>query len=193
MTLYSDDLEVSDVIGYEDGEAYVMYAMGHNRLCVCSCCVLCFRATTLVDGLCSLRSFDSANSIIHKMQSIDHVVVINGSSSGGAPLWQLHAHDKPTCALGWCTSPAAKGLLATGSTDKVVKLWDVSEGKPKLLASQDVQVGAVFTLGFCSDAPHLLAVGGAGGSVAVWDVRAAQAVAQRYPGLMPVKAENGDA
>lgn len=47
-----------------------------------------------------------------------------------------------------------------------------------------VQVGAVFTMGFSVDAPHLLAVGGAMGSVVVWDVRANQDVAQTFPRLM---------
>ncbi|GFH19593.1 hypothetical protein HaLaN_16560 [Haematococcus lacustris] len=31
------------------------------------------------------------------------------------------------------------------------------------------QVGAIFTMGFCPDAPHLLAMGGAKGAVTVWD------------------------
>lgn len=46
------------------------------------------------------------------------------------------------------------------------------------------QVGAVFTMGFCADAPHLLAVGGAMGSVIVWDLRAVQDVVRRFPQLM---------
>ena len=37
----------------------------------------------------------------------------------------------------------------------------------------------MFTLGFCQDAPHLLAAGGAKGTVSVWDVR--RAVGARYP------------
>ncbi len=43
----------------------------------------------------------------------------------------------------------------------------------------------MFTLAFCSDAPHLLAVGGAGGSVSVWDVRAASGVTRAFPALAP--------
>jgi WD40 repeat protein len=48
-----------------------------------------------------------------------------------------------------------------------------------------LQVGAVFTMGFSADAPHLLAVGGAMGSVIVWDVRANQDVTRRFPQLLP--------
>lgn len=46
------------------------------------------------------------------------------------------------------------------------------------------QVGAVFTMGFSLDAPYLLAVGGAKGSVTVWDVRAVPAVTAKFPGLL---------
>lgn len=50
------------------------------------------------------------------------------------------------------------------------------------------QVGAVFTLGWARDAPHLLAVGGAKGSVTVWDVRAHAGVAGKFSGLLPAHA-----
>jgi len=52
-----------------------------------------------------------------------------------------------------------------------------------------LQVGAVFTMGFCADAPHLLAVGGAMGSVVVWDVRANQDVARRFPQIVAGEAQ----
>ncbi len=51
------------------------------------------------------------------------------------------------------------------------------------------QVGAVFTLGFSADSPYLLAVGGADGSVSVWDVRAVEGVRNRFPGLLPNNAQ----
>ncbi|KAG2448617.1 hypothetical protein HYH02_006506 [Chlamydomonas schloesseri] len=98
---------------------------------------------------------------------------------GSAPLFRLSAHDKPTCSLSFC--PAVRGLLATGSTDKKVKLWDVSNNTPQLVCAQDLNTGAVFSASFCGDAPHLLAAGGAGGEVVVWDVRAHAAVAAKFP------------
>lgn len=52
-----------------------------------------------------------------------------------------------------------------------MKLWDVSDNAPKLVASQDMGVGAVFTVGVPSDAAHLIAAGGAKGEVAVWDLQ----------------------
>ncbi len=38
-------------------------------------------------------------------------------------------------------------------------------------------------MGFSADAPYLLAVGGAAGSVSVWDVRASRTASQAFPAL----------
>ena len=38
-----------------------------------------------------------------------------------APLYRLSAHDRPACALTFCT--AVPGLLATASTDKQVQFY----------------------------------------------------------------------
>lgn len=84
--------------------------------------------------------------------------------------------------LSFC--PAAPGLLATASVDKVAKLWDVSAGKPSLLASMEPKLGAIFSGGFSRDVPYLLAMAGAKGSVGVWDVRSSAAVAAKWPELM---------
>ena len=59
-------------------------------------------------------------------------------------------------------------------------MWDVAGGAPSLVASQDLKVGALFTVGFCADAPGMLAAGGAKGTVAVWDVTATAAVQRRW-------------
>ncbi|EFJ44952.1 hypothetical protein VOLCADRAFT_64280 [Volvox carteri f. nagariensis] len=102
-----------------------------------------------------------------------------GGCLSDASLFRLSAHDKPACTLSFC--PAVRGLLATGSTDKKVKLWDLAGNAPHLVCTQDLNTGAVFSAAFCGDAPYLLAAGGAGGEVVVWDVRAHSAVAAKYP------------
>lgn len=102
--------------------------------------------------------------------------------AGSKPLFRLAAHHKPACALSFC--PEAPGLLATASVDKTAKLWDVSAGKPTLLASQEPKLGAIFAAGFSSSVPYLFAMAGAKGSVGVWDVRSCNAVATKYPQLM---------
>lgn len=100
----------------------------------------------------------------------------NGPS--GQPLFRLHAHDKATCSMSF--NPAIPGLLATCSTDKKVKLWDVRGNTPSLVAQEDLQVGACFTLGFCPSQPFLLAAGGAKGLVSIWDLLTSGPFAQRY-------------
>lgn len=61
-----------------------------------------------------------------------------------------------------------------------VKLWDVSTQQPSLVASQDLEVGAVFGAAFCPEAPWLIAAGGALGTVAVWDITTNAAVMSKY-------------
>ncbi len=79
--------------------------------------------------------------------------------------------------------PVAPGLLATGSTDKKVKLWDISNNTPTMIAAQDMQIGAIFSASFCGQAGYLLACGGAMGSVTVWDMRAMKGATARWPEL----------
>eukprot|EP00873_Tetraselmis_striata_P021448 jgi/Tetstr1/441712/TSEL_029935.t1 len=98
--------------------------------------------------------------------------------AGSDPLYSLHAHDKPTCTMSF--SVGAPGLLLTGSTDKKLKLWDVADNKPSLLATQEPKVGAIFSAGFSKDSPFLVAAAGAKGTVAVWDTMASPAVAAKY-------------
>ncbi|KAK9826967.1 hypothetical protein WJX74_002048 [Apatococcus lobatus] len=100
------------------------------------------------------------------------------AGAGSAPIFRLAAHDKPTCAISFCA--AAPNLLATASADKLVKLWNVSGNQPSMVASQNLKAGSVFAGGFSANAPHLFAVGGAKGSVAVWDVLSSAAVTSSF-------------
>jgi len=100
------------------------------------------------------------------------------AGSGSKPLFRLHAHTKATCAMSFC--PGIPGLLATGSTDKKVKLWDVGNEQPSLLGTEDLKTGAVFALHFSPSNPLLLAAGGAKGLLSVWDIRNSAGVVKRF-------------
>ncbi|GFR40931.1 hypothetical protein Agub_g1587 [Astrephomene gubernaculifera] len=136
-----------------------------------------WRVTADVEALC----WNPHAPTCFLVSSEDGIVAQYDARKGAdsAAMFRLSAHNKPTCSLSFC--PAVRGLLATGSTDKKVKLWDLSGSAPALVCTQDLNTGAVFSAAFCGDAPHLLAAGGAGGEVVVWDVRAHPAVAAKYP------------
>ncbi|KAM7475266.1 hypothetical protein LguiB_022509 [Lonicera macranthoides] len=100
------------------------------------------------------------------------------SSSETKPIFTLHAHDKAVSSV--CYNPKAPNLLATGSTDKMVKLWDLSNNQPSCVASQNPKAGAVFSISFSEDLPFLLAIGGSKGKLELWDTLNDAGVSRRY-------------
>jgi periodic tryptophan protein 1 len=93
-------------------------------------------------------------------------------------LFKLQAHDKATTALSM--TAGAPGLLTTCSTDKVIKLWDLNDGKPNLLSQHQPQVGAIFACGFSPSVPYLIAAAGSKGTVAVWDIMSEASVREAH-------------
>lgn len=108
---------------------------------------------------------------------------IRWSVSADVEYLAIHAHDKAACCLAYNT--AAPNLLATVSTDKMVKLWDLTDNQPACIASTNPKVGAVFAASFCKDAPFLLAVGGSKGNLHVWDTLAIGEVSRRFGKFSP--------
>lgn len=100
------------------------------------------------------------------------------SSSESKPSFTLHAHDKAVSSV--CYNPLAHNLLATGSMDKMVKLWDLSNNQPSCVASKNPNAGAVFSISFSEDCPFILAVGGSKGKLEVWDTLSDTGVSRRY-------------
>ncbi|XP_023755067.1 uncharacterized protein LOC111903523 isoform X1 [Lactuca sativa] len=94
------------------------------------------------------------------------------------PNFTLHAHDKAVCAISY--NPIAPNLLATGSQDKMVKLWDLSNNQPSCIASQNRKAGAIFSLSFSQDCPFLLALGGSKGNLELWDTLSDVAISRRF-------------
>ena len=102
------------------------------------------------------------------------------SSTSAAPLWTLHAHDKSLSAFDANTH--VPGLLATGSTDKSVKLWRVGPEGPALVARREMKLGKVFAARWAPDeaTAFRLAVAGSKGSVQVWDTSTNAAVRRAF-------------
>jgi periodic tryptophan protein 1 len=102
-------------------------------------------------------------------------------------VWTLQAHDESVSSFD--VNTVIPGFIATGSTDKTVKLWNIQASGPSLVVSRNLDVGKVFATTFAPD-PEVafrLAVAGSSGSMHVWDtstnpgVRAA--FAHRVPAL----------
>jgi periodic tryptophan protein 1 len=109
------------------------------------------------------------------------------------PSWRLQAHEKALSSFS--INPVVPGMIATGSTDRTVKLWSITENAgPSLVASRDLGVGKVFSANFAPDAEvaFRLAVAGSKGAVQVWDTSTNRAVRENFAGRAPLPAPEAD-
>ncbi|KAG8527023.1 uncharacterized protein KY384_008452 [Bacidia gigantensis] len=84
-------------------------------------------------------------------------------------VWTLQAHDEAVSSID--INPVIPGFVATGSSDKEVKLWNVQPTGCSMIVSRNVGVGRVFSTKFGPD-PEVafrLGVAGSKGSFQVWD------------------------
>lgn len=95
-------------------------------------------------------------------------------------IWTLKAHDQSIAAFD--VNPTIPGFLATGSTDKEVKLWNVQSTGPSMVVSRNLDVGKVFSTRFAPD-PEVafrLAVAGSKGSMQIWDTSTNPAIRHAF-------------
>jgi len=95
-------------------------------------------------------------------------------------VWKLQAHDESVSSFD--LNSAIPGFMATGSTDKTVKLWNIGPEGPSLVVSRNFDVGKVFSTTFGPD-PEVafrLAVAGSKGTVSVWDTSTNSAVRKAF-------------
>ena len=50
--------------------------------------------------------------------------------------------------------------MVTGSSDKMMKVWDISKSKPTCISETEAKIGMVHALDGCPDAPFVFAFGG---------------------------------
>ena len=112
------------------------------------------------------------------------------SPEASKPVWKLQAHDESISSFD--VNPIIPGFLATGSTDKEVKLWNVQSSGPSMVVSRNLSVGKVFSTKFAPD-PEVafrLAVAGSKGAVQIWDTSTNAAVRNAFAARMaPVNGE----
>ncbi|RHZ56342.1 hypothetical protein Glove_402g9 [Diversispora epigaea] len=104
-----------------------------------------------------------------------------------APIFTLHAHDSAVSSLE--LNPSIQGCLVTGSTDKMVKVWDIKDAKPSMVVSRNLEAGKIFSTKFCPDSPFQLAIAGSKGKVFIWDLSCNAGVRNSFKGRtsFPIK------
>ncbi|XP_052114390.1 uncharacterized WD repeat-containing protein C17D11.16-like [Arachis duranensis] len=112
------------------------------------------------------------------VKCFDVRTAMSESTSDLSSTFTLHAHDKAVTSVSYNVS--APNLPATGSMDKMVMLWDLSNNQPSVVASKNSNAVTVFSISFSEDNPFVLAIGGLEGKLQVWDTLSESAVSQRY-------------
>ncbi|CAJ2501448.1 Uu.00g043010.m01.CDS01 [Anthostomella pinea] len=95
-------------------------------------------------------------------------------------VWTLQAHDESVSSFD--INAHIPGYMATGSSDKTVKLWNITPTGPAMVVSRNLDVGKVFSATFGPDAEvaFRLAVAGSKGTMQVWDTSTNGAVRQAF-------------
>lgn len=122
---------------------------------------------------------DDCLAFVHKFEAFGK----EGPSAafGGDPMVTLKKHQKKVVSMAW--HPTASSVLATGSHDSTVKVWNVE--KQEAVTSHDTGEH-VQSMGWNFDG-SLLAATSKGKNCAIFDPRVADAVAQweAHPGTKP--------
>ena len=103
-------------------------------------------------------------------------------------VWTLQAHDESVSSFD--VNPVIPGFMATGSTDRTVKLWNIQSSGPSMVASRNLDVGKVFATTFAPD-PEVafrLAVAGSSGSMHVWDTSTNPSIRKVFAQRMSAQA-----
>ena len=84
------------------------------------------------------------------------------STTRQKPIWLLQAHDSGISTFD--VSPTHPGLIVTGSTDKLVKLWHITPPQqgPSIVLSRDLDLGKIFNTQFGPDPEVAMRVAVAG-------------------------------
>ncbi|KAK4698087.1 periodic tryptophan protein 1, partial [Lecanoromycetidae sp. Uapishka_2] len=120
------------------------------------------------------------NGIIH----FNDIRNAPASPEASKAVWTLQAHDESISSFD--INAVIPGFLATGSTDKTVKLWNVQSTGPSMVVSRNVEVGKVFSTRFAPD-PEVafrLAVAGSKGAMQIWDTSTNAAVRRIFASRM---------
>ena len=140
----------------------------------------------LEDVIGNSKKFSCGSSYGEEVESIGKLgehYVVGGCDSGNVycydirkdgekPLWTLHAHDSGISTLS--SNKEIPGLIVTGAMgEKVVKVWNVKDNKPRMIMSKDFGCGNVLSTSFADEieiSGNLVIGGSANSGLKMWDV-----------------------
>ena len=95
-------------------------------------------------------------------------------------LWTLNAHSEGV--NGMSLSTQCPDCLITASSDKTVKVWDISDNTPTFVLERNFNLGTLHCLEGCPDAPFVMVAGGdkPDNNLKVFDIRENAAVRSRF-------------
>mmetsp|Transcript_35310 Transcript_35310/g.61966 ORF Transcript_35310/g.61966 Transcript_35310/m.61966 type:complete len:442 (-) Transcript_35310:81-1406(-) len=107
---------------------------------------------------------------------------------GQEPVWSMVAHEYGGVS-DICYNQNVPGMLITCSIDKTVALWDTTQNNtnsssptpsPQPCGSKEMNVGKLHSLSCYPSAPWILACGGSGNELAIWDMESEDAIQKRF-------------
>mmetsp|Transcript_25602 Transcript_25602/g.46299 ORF Transcript_25602/g.46299 Transcript_25602/m.46299 type:complete len:558 (+) Transcript_25602:179-1852(+) len=101
---------------------------------------------------------------------------------GQEPVWTMVAHEYGGVS-DMSYNSNVPGMLMTCSIDKTVALWDThnnSSPTPQPCGSKDMNVGKLYSVSCYPSSPWLLACGGSGNELAIWDMESEDAIQNRF-------------
>ncbi|KAL7525853.1 hypothetical protein ACHAXR_001189 [Thalassiosira sp. AJA248-18] len=102
---------------------------------------------------------------------------------GSEPVWSMVAHEYGGVS-DICYNSQVPGMLVTCSIDKTVALWDIQNingsSSPQPCGSKDMSVGKLYSVSCYPSSPWLLACGGSGSELAIWDMESEDAIQKRF-------------
>ena len=144
------------------------------------------------------------NAATFAVSTEDGNVALFDARNNKQPVWTLAAHAGGKSCSSVAFNSVVPGMMATASTDKTVKVWDISEvgsesgaagsgaagdsaaaaggGGPVCVESKSMGVGEVFCVNFYPEDPYILACGGEDGKVALWETNESSQVSRRFRG-----------
>ncbi|XP_022633569.1 periodic tryptophan protein 1 homolog [Vigna radiata var. radiata] len=120
------------------------------------------------------------------------LIDVRTAKSDSGSEFNANEHGKAVTSVSY--NLAIPNLLATGSLDNKVKLWDLSNNQPSCVASYSPKVWPVCSISFSEENPFLLAIGGSKGikipiierttTLEVWDTQSYSGISEKYGNYM---------